>query len=393
MLFHYPISVSLFSLAPSPARSLTVTRVLQDGVELNWLPPTEPNGEVHYVIEYKREDSGDWTSVNTTSDSTHYNLTGLHSGTNYTVRVVAVNSNSYRMVPTTPTSNSSPVDITVIAAGAAAAFLLLLTLLTAGVVIGVVVRRVKRKKAKIPHKNKEEPEERGGYLERVAQHVEDPHYESTDALGQGMGKATRLQITDNDYEIIDGEGISAPEKVGLGNKENSQKTEKPTGNPNVLYMVVDKSKKATEGKTQEGSSATTTQKYHTAVQHYECIDELEQGCFRNVMKETSEGSHGEAMKRNPNPNPKPRNPNVVYAEVDKSKKRNRRKMAVASNLTAEYEEDDRAENQSSSGREVSEVTMQKNDHGQNRGGKNPTDGDSSAPSRSGLHGAQDIELN
>ena len=78
---------------PSPPRNVTITRVFQDGVELNWLPPTEPNGEVHYVIEYKREDSGNWTSVNTTSDSTHYNLTALHSGdTNYSIRVVAVNS-------------------------------------------------------------------------------------------------------------------------------------------------------------------------------------------------------------------------------------------------------------------------------------------------------------
>ena len=66
--------------------------MLRDGAELNWLPPTESNGEVHYVIEYKREDSGSWTSVNTASDSTHYNLTGLHSGTKYTIRVVAVNS-------------------------------------------------------------------------------------------------------------------------------------------------------------------------------------------------------------------------------------------------------------------------------------------------------------
>ena len=79
--------------------------MFQDGVELNWLPPTEPNGEVHYVVEYKREDSGNWTSVNTTSDSTHYNLTGLHSGTSYTIRVVAVNSVGRAAI--TPTPNSS----------------------------------------------------------------------------------------------------------------------------------------------------------------------------------------------------------------------------------------------------------------------------------------------
>ena len=92
---------------PSPPRSVTITRVFQDGVELNWpwLPPTEPNGEVHYVVEYKREDSGNWTSVNTTSDSTHYNLTGLHSDTNYTIRVVAVNAAG--RAPITPTPNSS----------------------------------------------------------------------------------------------------------------------------------------------------------------------------------------------------------------------------------------------------------------------------------------------
>ena len=75
---------------PSPPRDVTITRVLQDGVELNWLPPTEPNGEVHYAVEYKRDEIGCWTSINTTSDSTHYNLTGLHNGTSYTIRVVAV---------------------------------------------------------------------------------------------------------------------------------------------------------------------------------------------------------------------------------------------------------------------------------------------------------------
>ena len=90
---------------PLSPRNVTITRVFEDGVELNWLPPTEPNGEVHYVIEYKREDSGSWTSVNTTSDSTHYNLTGLHSGTNYTIRVVAVNSAG--RTPMAPTSSSA----------------------------------------------------------------------------------------------------------------------------------------------------------------------------------------------------------------------------------------------------------------------------------------------
>ena len=92
---------------PSPPRSVTITRVFQDGIELNWLPPTEPNGEVHYVVEYKREDSGNWTSVNTTSDSTRYNLTGLHNGTSYTIRVVAVNAAGRLPITLTPTSSTA----------------------------------------------------------------------------------------------------------------------------------------------------------------------------------------------------------------------------------------------------------------------------------------------
>ena len=92
---------------PSPPRNVTITRVFQDGVELNWLPPTEPNGEVHYVVEYKREYSGNLISVNTTSDSTHYNLTGLHNGTSYTIRVVAVNSAGRAPITPTPTSSTA----------------------------------------------------------------------------------------------------------------------------------------------------------------------------------------------------------------------------------------------------------------------------------------------
>ena len=91
---------------PFPPRKATITRVLQNGVELNWLPPTDPNGEVHYVIEYKREDSGNWTSDNTTI----YNLTGLHSGTNYTIRVVAVDSAGRVSTISTSSSTATPIS-------------------------------------------------------------------------------------------------------------------------------------------------------------------------------------------------------------------------------------------------------------------------------------------
>ena len=61
-------------------------------MELNWLPPTEPNGEVHYVIYYTPE-GGTEQSIDTGSNLTHYNLTGLERNRVYTnIAVQAVNS-------------------------------------------------------------------------------------------------------------------------------------------------------------------------------------------------------------------------------------------------------------------------------------------------------------
>ena len=71
---------------------LSITRVLEAGIELNWLPPTEPNGGVHYVIYYTPE-GGTEQSIETGSDLTHYNLTRLERSRVYTnISVQAVNS-------------------------------------------------------------------------------------------------------------------------------------------------------------------------------------------------------------------------------------------------------------------------------------------------------------
>ena len=77
---------------PTPPNEVIITRMFQDGVELNWLPPTEPNGEVHYVIYYTPE-GGTEQSIDTGSDLTHYNLTGLERNRVYTnIAVQASNS-------------------------------------------------------------------------------------------------------------------------------------------------------------------------------------------------------------------------------------------------------------------------------------------------------------
>ena len=70
-------------ILPTQPRKMNVTGVFQEGVELNWLPPTEPNGEVHYVIYYTPE-GGTEQSIDTRSNLTHYNLTGLERNRVYT---------------------------------------------------------------------------------------------------------------------------------------------------------------------------------------------------------------------------------------------------------------------------------------------------------------------
>ena len=85
----------LFTVHPTgslPPRLISDIRDFNDGVELNWLPPTEPNGEVHYVIYYTPE-GGTEQSIDTGSNLTHYNLTGLERNRVYTnIAVQAVNS-------------------------------------------------------------------------------------------------------------------------------------------------------------------------------------------------------------------------------------------------------------------------------------------------------------
>ena len=84
--------ITISSTVPSPPRAVNITRVFQDGAELNWLPPTEPNGEVHYAIYYTPEGDTE-QSIETGSNLTHYNLTGLERNRVYNnIAVEAVNA-------------------------------------------------------------------------------------------------------------------------------------------------------------------------------------------------------------------------------------------------------------------------------------------------------------
>ena len=90
--YHDVISSATTSTAPSPPRHLTVTRVCDDGIELNWIPPREPNGDIrHYIIKYTTQNKTQ-NKTNTGNNTNYYNLTGLERGQTYNITVVAVNS-------------------------------------------------------------------------------------------------------------------------------------------------------------------------------------------------------------------------------------------------------------------------------------------------------------
>ena len=102
------------STAPSPPRHLTITRVFDDGIELNWIPPREPNGDIqHYIIQYTAQD-GKKQKINTTNNITYYNLTGLEKEQTYNITVVVVNSarRRKRSQPMTCLVHNSTVECT-----------------------------------------------------------------------------------------------------------------------------------------------------------------------------------------------------------------------------------------------------------------------------------------
>ena len=241
--------------------------MFQDGVELNWLPPTEPNGEVHYVIEYKREDSGNWTSANTTSDSTHYNLTGLHSGTNYTIRVVAVNSagrTESTPINATLTSESddslvsTSADLTGVVAGAVVACVIILALLIAGIVTVAVLRRRMRRRSSPQKKEEADIKREKDSADRASiskeweakqqlhstlpgQHADEQHYETTDNIGlDWYGNAVRFSAE----ELYD--DVQTPPKAGNEHDYTSTKLAGTNGEPGLEYVVIDHSRSKNE---------------------------------------------------------------------------------------------------------------------------------------------------
>ena len=86
-----PIISPVLHVGASPPRNVTITGVFQKGIQLNWIPPKDPNGDIMcYNIRYTTP--GGPKQVDTPSNINYYNLTDLTEGQTYTIRVAAFNS-------------------------------------------------------------------------------------------------------------------------------------------------------------------------------------------------------------------------------------------------------------------------------------------------------------
>ena len=87
-LFSYPVCV--LSAVPSEPRSLMVVSITDTTVTLSWLPPDSPNGIiVGYQVQYRRNDSSDFISLDTNDIALNYTVSGLTNDVDYVFSVRA----------------------------------------------------------------------------------------------------------------------------------------------------------------------------------------------------------------------------------------------------------------------------------------------------------------
>ena len=244
------------------------------------------------------------------------------------------------------------LNLPAVLAGAVVAFLVL-TLLIVGIIVGaVLLGRAKKKGKKNNEKSKmvkvecEEKQEVSPENESTAgndserrisqaafhyeQHAEDMHYENVDIGGQGWRgreEGNGIRSEEGHYDVVAADNVPLNGRVGSSKEVPVQQDDQSRDTPNVVYAVVDMSKKKKHKKTQGGASATTTQGADTEEQHYECSDVMGLDWMGNVVEE--HGDVGQGSLSNDAwetvPQSEPHNPGAVYAVVDKSKKVNKGK--------------------------------------------------------------------
>ena len=176
---------------------------------------------------------------------------------------------------------------------------------------------------------------------------------------QGGGGATTTQGADTEehhHECSSGFGqdwlgnVVEPELnhggIEQASPSNEAKETVPQSEPcnlSAVYAVVDKSKKKKQEKTQDGTSATTTQGADTEEQHYECSNIVGQDWFGTAVEVNPEAmltntgcSSTDTKTNDPQSEPYNVNPNALYAVIEKSKIRRKVSENDAPSLTSAH---------------------------------------------------------
>ena len=252
-------------------------------------------------------------------------------------------------------STDDAENLPAVVAGVVVAFLLL-TLLIAGIIVGVVVLRRRAYKRGMPsqrnvrHKpiagiivgvvmlgrakrRKNSPEKKGKLVEKVECAEKQEELSESEPTADNNNEWQTDEAAFHYEQHVEGlhyshcghydDNVAALLRDGDGDahrKGNTQQDDQPKGTPNVVYAVVDKSKKMRQEETQGGASATTTQGVNTEEQHYESSSAFGQDWFGNVVGGKPEDNHVEQGSRSNDANGKgtgpqsePCNPNAVSA--------------------------------------------------------------------------------
>nr|WNS50110.1 insulin-like protein receptor [Halisarca dujardinii] len=360
---------------PSPPRALTITTVLEDGIELNWLPPRKSNGDIqHYIIRYTLQ-NGTGQRITTTDNINYYNLTGLEGGqTYYNFTVEAANlahtsaqsntiesythspdssntlttksGTSTATIPTT-TSITEPQGSSILYIGSGAGSLLLVLVAVLAVIICCVVavhRRGKRSRStdhtptlhyySTPgHEQEEEPQVQIGAdnYDTVGENASFTPGTLYDEVEVKIVKPKPVAVPseyqlplveadkEDDKEAHDTVTIpesfyAQPDTTAKSNKKGEKGTTADVEDPDVLYAEVDKPKKPKKKK-----KGKEKKEEHPQGDLYAVVDKTsKQKGKEKKIKEKEQQGDGD-----------------LYAEVDKTQKKGKNDMEEKASFVRE----------------------------------------------------------
>jgi hypothetical protein len=108
LTFNITVTASADTTAPTDVSGLSVGTATINSIPITWV--LSPSGDVaNYEVAYSSNGGSSWTVASSlvNNSSTSYTITGLVAGTNYTIRVVAIDTSSNRSTGVTITKSTA----------------------------------------------------------------------------------------------------------------------------------------------------------------------------------------------------------------------------------------------------------------------------------------------